>query len=459
MNTITRPIVLIALMTACGTPQAATEGAAGAERFSTSTATSVSGHIESTIRDNGARGWAAAEVVATTWTEDGDTYVLGEGEVDASGDYTIDFDDQTSGSLVLITAIDARGRTVGYTMAEDDGDTELDATPMTRETSLEAKLFARVVSQSDTVGESSWTTVRSLVTADLTAAAFGSYGDAQASHEEMIALSTALTAALTAESEGWSDAGFDLTAAAEARVEAAAAYSEALADGERRAVADANFDASLEAIFHAEGADEYDDAELASRVGLVFRGMLEAHGASDEVQEAAARGTLEAEASAWTEAMVTLLNDSGEDAAAETVLEAGADLSFWLESATSTDEMEEAIAEYRSEVSLAAELTFEGESNGGLLGGILDLDAVFDFAADLSVEIGTWLDGEIDDAGDASADGSIDAETAASVMVEAWLDARGELADQLDEQFQGNAEGSLAIELLIASEGSFQYVD
>lgn len=367
-----------------------------------------------------------SRVEAVQYDQTGSATVIGEGEVDGDGHYTLDLDGGLRG--VVVIAYDADDAETGRVILATTGSGSVTVAPMDEETTLEALVYAQIVADGMSSDDVDFLDLRTRIDAAVTASGDGS------DSSFVTAVAIAIEAGQEARGAALVQAGVDLGVVLASGDDALGSFDSDL---------DAGVDVTLDAMFDAEAASEEDggaDAETSWEASA--QASIAAHlviddrlGADDGSADAIGLASGRLEAHLAVSAAVDAASESGDAGAEQATIEAGAALEVALES--SDDEASSAAAW----ASFTAELT-SSEDNGAL-DLLLDLDVAVSSAsaAVASAEASLTL------AVDSSADGGADA--TASAVNDAWTDlaaqVRADIAADLGTSDSADATADLVL--------------
>lgn len=277
-----------------------------------------------------------------------DGTVLGSASLDA-GAYTVGLAELPTDLLLIVEALDVSGAVLGSVVVETTGATELAASPLDVESSVEAAVFANLLA--DGAAEGIWAEVRNRVDVPVALAVHGE-SDVDLALDN---LAVAVDASWQAHVDAWTEAGVSVDAMSDAWFAASTALSTGLAAGESDAY-DA-FEAALVAAAEAEGltADAIEETESVAHASV--RAALQATAASEAVTLEAFRATALAESltlksTVNAEVLAMQANGSTTVSVIETAFE---DLEAAIDAATTPEEIEAAVDAWRDTVLTAIE--------------------------------------------------------------------------------------------------------
>lgn len=392
-----------------------------------------------------------------------------ESELDANGEFSLDV--SAENELYVIEALDSSGQVVGMAVLESTGsaDSTVTSTPIDQESTVEASTFIQMAAESSNKYAWSYADVRERVSAELSAAVFGSWEADRGDSEDIDLLADSIMVAQEAEILAWADFGgsYDSDQHWEDELDASAALSAALnaaisagADStddaheaqeqfasELRVAAEAATDLSIEALSEAsttswyaysaaveaqagaessitegvkiawgEGQSTRSDevvVEMIAQINAALEG--EAESAGDELESDAYAATeLEAMTSAWIEYGNTIIGDGSGDAALTSAL--GIDILSEAAYDAAADECRFGAFQLYGDLVAEAESTLSSDSSYGELMAFAEASA------------------------DARADYRSDVESAASDL-EGWLSS--------------SSTAQAAVMAMVAADGSF----
>lgn len=400
---------------------------------------------------------SATMVQAWTVTDDGESEMAGESELDVSGSFSIQTSaDAEDSDLSVIHALDASGTIIASAIVEEAG-TDADSVFNTRidvESTIEAWAFLDRVEAEGDAAAANYADIRSRIDAGLAASVYLATGEGDGA---MAALNASLSAAASAALQSHQDSGFDgdqsdlytIMAAASQSLDASISASGSPEDIE---AAYADFFASVDAALDAEGIDAEDrySAEAAAALAfeLALSSMIES---GSDVEDSGGQASSALLADAAADLITSLAADDEMDAASgDLLVEAAAELVASMDSAASEEDAEAAWAQYTDEVMVGIEsmLHLEGsdkDKDGDLLDDLFGGELGDVFAA-LVIELETIFAGTID-GGEGSADDA--------VALMTWLEASIHAAVAVSAEGSTDGEIALMSEVMFSTAGSY----
>lgn len=395
----------------------------------------VSGQVTDEQAADGSKaakaGVEGATVTAVSVSADGTTTTLeGEATTDANGAFTMDVDGEGASGVVRVDA-DGEGDYTSSAIVLVDGQSQVDAQPLTVETAAEANVYVEAKSDASSGEEHDEGVTLADVAAYVEAEAAS---DIEAGTTSASDVAAAVRNAVEAEASYHSEAnsGVDAGAVATAKSDAYAQLQAELAaasDAEARATAVESFGVTLGSLYADAGASAQSqaegrqagtalviefsaDASSDTELGLRKQAELLRAYATTQANEAVfeAEGTAQASLDALADARSTLLTEIRSATTVDAILTAKADYK-----AAVKDELE---ASFDVDATLIASAEGSTEPALSTLEEVfVNLDLLLGSAVDTTVDAYATFYADAQSAAETALESSADTETCATVIV------------------------------------------